>query len=56
MVAGVRIGDDPVRAKQPRSATAWLAKVDPRLPPIPIRVEFPSTIFGTMRMELQKLR
>ena len=56
LVAGVRIGDDPARAKQPRPATAWLAKVDPRLPPIPIRVEFPSTIFGTMRMELQKIR
>ena len=56
LVAGVRIGEDPARAKQPRAATAWLAKVDPRLPPIPIRVEFASTIFGTMRMELQKLR
>jgi hypothetical protein len=56
LVAGVRIGDDPARAKQPRPAMAWLAKVDPRLPPIPIRVEFASTIFGTMRMELQKLR
>ena len=56
LVAGVRIGDDPARAKQPRPATAWLAKVDPRLPPIPVRVEFASTIFGTMRMELQKLR
>lgn len=56
LVAGVRHGDDPVRATQPRSAMAWLARVDPRLPPIPIRVEFPSTIFGTMRMELQQLR
>ena len=56
LVAGVRIGDDPARAKQPRPAMAWLAKVDPRLPPIPIRVEFASTIFGTMRMELQKLK
>lgn len=56
LVAGVRHGDDPARATQPRPATAWLARVDPRLPPIPIRVEFPSTIFGTMRMELQRLR
>ena len=56
LVAGVRIGDDRTRATQPRQAMAWLAKVDPRLPPIPIRVEFASTIFGTMRMELQKLR
>ena len=56
LVAGVRIGDDPARAMQPRPATAWLARVDARLPPIPIRVEFPSTIFGTMRMELQRLR
>jgi hypothetical protein len=30
--------------------------VDPRLPAIPIRVEFPSTIFGTMRMELQRIK
>jgi hypothetical protein len=56
LVAGVRIGDDPARAKQPRPATAWLATVDPRLPAIPIRVEFASTIFGTMRMELQRIR
>lgn len=56
LVAGVRIGDDRTRATQPRQAMAWLAKVDPRLPPIPIRVEFPSTVLGTMRMELQKLR
>jgi len=56
LIAGVRHGDDPVRATQPRAATAWIAKVDQRLPPIPIRVEFPSTIFGTMRMELQKLK
>jgi hypothetical protein len=40
---------------QPRPATAWLAKVDQSLPPIPIRVEFPSTIFGTMRLELLRL-
>jgi hypothetical protein len=56
LIAGVRHGDDRVRATQPRPATAWLAKVDPRLPPIPIRVEFASTIFGTMRMELQQIR
>lgn len=56
LVAGVRHGDDRARATQPRPATAWLAKVDPRLPPIPIKVEFPSTIFGTMRMELQRLK
>lgn len=56
LIAGVRHGDDPARATQPRAATAWIAKVDQRLPPIPIRVEFASTIFGTMRMELQKLK
>ena len=56
LVAGVRHGDDPARATQPRPATAWLARVDARLPPIPIRVEFPSTMFGTMRMDLQRVR
>ena len=56
LIAGVRHGDDRARATQPRTATAWLAKVDPRLPAIPIRVEFPSTIFGTMRMELQRIK
>lgn len=56
LVAGLRHGDDRARATQPRPAMAWLAKVDPRLPPIPIRVEFPSTIFGTMRMELQRIK
>jgi hypothetical protein len=56
LIAGVRHGDDRARATQPRAAMAWLAKVDSRLPPIPVRVEFPSTIFGTMRMELQRIR
>jgi hypothetical protein len=56
LIAGLRHGDDRVRATQPRAAMAWLAKVDPRLPPIPIRVEFPSTMFGTMRMELQRVK
>jgi len=56
LVAGLRHGDDRARATQPRPAMAWLAKVDPRLPPIPIRVEFPSTMFGTMRMELQRVK
>jgi hypothetical protein len=55
LVAGMRHGDDRARAMQPRPATAWLAKVDQSLPPIPIRVEFPSTIFGTMRLELLRL-
>ena len=55
LVAGFRVGDDPARAAEPRPATAWLARIDARLPPIPIRVEFPSTIFGTMRMELRHL-
>ena len=56
LVAGLRHGDDRARATQPRPATAWVAKVDQRLPPIPIRVELPSTIFGTMRLELQRIR
>jgi len=56
LIAGLRHGDDRDRATQPRPAMAWLAKVDQRLPPIPIRVEFPSTMFGTMRMELQRIR
>ncbi|MBM3594120.1 MAG: DUF3108 domain-containing protein [Alphaproteobacteria bacterium] len=56
LIAGVRHGDDRTRATQPRQAMAWLAKVDQRLPPIPVRVEFPSTIFGTMRMELRRIK
>jgi hypothetical protein len=56
LIAGLRHGDDPARATQPRPAMAWLAKVDQRLPPIPVRIEFPSTIFGTLRMELQRIR
>lgn len=52
LVAGFRRGDDPERAGRPREAEAWLAVLEPGRLPMPLRVEFPSTIFGSFRMDL----
>ncbi|WP_198377611.1 DUF3108 domain-containing protein [Neoroseomonas rubea] len=55
LVAGFRAGDDPARAGQPRQAEAWLAVLGAGQPPLPLRVEFPSTFLGAFRMDLVRL-
>nr|WP_245217046.1 DUF3108 domain-containing protein [Neoroseomonas nitratireducens] len=55
LVAGFRVGDDPARAGQPRRAEAWLAVLGAGQPPLPLRVEFPSTFLGAFRMDLVRL-
>lgn len=52
LVAGFRRGDDPARAGRPRQAEAWLAVLGPGQPPLPLRVEFPSTWLGAFRLDL----
>lgn len=52
LVAGFRRGDDPARAGRPRQAEAWLATLGPDQPPLPLRVEFPSTLLGAFRLDL----
>ncbi|MBR0671885.1 DUF3108 domain-containing protein [Neoroseomonas soli] len=55
LVAGFRRSDDPARAGQPRRAEAWLAVLGTGRPPLPLRVEFPSTILGAFRMDLVRV-
>jgi len=55
LVAGFRRGDDPARAGQPRQAEAWLAVLGDGKPPLPLRVEFPSTFLGAFRLDLMRL-
>jgi hypothetical protein len=55
LVAGFRVGDDPARVGQPRRAEAWLAVLGAGQPPLPLRVEFPSTFLGAFRMDLVRL-
>lgn len=55
LVAGFRRGDDPARAGQPRQAEAWLAVMGPGQPPMPLRVEFPSTFLGAFRLDLVRI-
>ncbi len=52
LVAGFRRGDDPAEVGKPREAEAWIAVLGPGLPPMPVRVEFPSTFLGAMRLDL----
>ncbi|MDI3306685.1 MAG: DUF3108 domain-containing protein [Acetobacteraceae bacterium] len=56
IIAGVRRGDDPEEARQPQFGTAWLARVLPGAPPLPVRIEVPSRWFGTIRVVLTGLR
>lgn len=55
LVAGFRKEDDPAQAGRPREAEAWVALFGAGLPPLPVRVEFPSTILGSMRLELTRI-
>lgn len=55
LVAGFRRGDDPASAGRPRQAEAWLAVLGPGQPPLPLRVEFPSTFLGAFRLDLQRV-
>jgi len=55
LVAGFRRGDDPASAGRPRQAEAWLAQFGAGRPPMPLRVEFPSTFLGAFRMDLVRL-
>lgn len=52
LVAGFRRDDDPATAGRPRQAEAWLAVLGPGQPPLPLRVEFPSTFLGAFRLDL----
>ena len=55
LVAGFRRGDDPAQAGRPREAEAWIAVLRPGLPPMPVRVEFPSTFLGSFRLDLLRV-
>jgi hypothetical protein len=55
LVAGFRRGDDPAEVGKPREAEAWIAVLGPGLPPMPVRVEFPSTFLGAMRLDLVRV-
>lgn len=52
LVAGLRGDQDPVEARKPQPATAWLARALPDRGPIPVRIELPSRWFGTIRVIL----
>ncbi|MBB5690243.1 DUF3108 domain-containing protein [Roseomonas alkaliterrae] len=55
LVGGFRRGDDPARAGRPREADAWIATLGPGQPPMPLRVEFPSTFLGAFRLDLVRI-
>jgi hypothetical protein len=55
LVAGFRRDDDPAQAGRPREAEAWIAPPAPGLPLMPLRVEFPSTFLGAMRLDLVRV-
>jgi len=55
LVGGFRRGDDPAQAGRPRQAEAWLAVLGPGLPPLPLRVEVPSTFLGAFRLDLVRV-
>ena len=52
LLAGHRGDQDPVEARQPLPATAWMATVAPARQPLPVRVELASRWFGSVRVVL----
>lgn len=55
LVGGFRRGDDLARVGQPREADAWIATLGPGQPPMPLRVEFPTTFLGAFRLDLVRI-
>ncbi|MBW6396688.1 DUF3108 domain-containing protein [Roseomonas sp. HJA6] len=55
LVSGFRREDDPAQAGRPREAEAWVALFGAGLPPLPVKVEFPSTFLGAMRLDLVRV-
>jgi len=56
VIAGFRRSEDPEEAREPQYGTAWLARVLPGSPPLPVRIEVPSRWFGTIRVVLAEFR
>jgi hypothetical protein len=52
VIAGFRGDQDPEEARRPQPATAWMARVAPGRPPLPVLIEMPSRWFGTIRAAL----
>jgi len=55
LVAGFRRDDDPAEVGRPREAEAWIALFGAGLPPLPVKVEFPSTFLGALRLDLVRV-
>ena len=55
LVAGFRRDDDLAQAGRPREAEAWVALFGAGLPPLPVKVEFPATFWGAMRLDLVRI-
>lgn len=53
-VAGFKPDDDE-RAREPQEGTAWMAPPRPGAPPIPVRVEVPSRLFGSLTVYLMEV-
>lgn len=53
-VAGFK-ADDDARVREPQEGTAWMASPRPGAPPIPVRVEVPSRLFGSLTVYLMEV-
>jgi hypothetical protein len=51
-LAGFRKGEDLEAARRPQSGVAWLAELQPGLPPLPVRIESANRWFGTVTARL----
>lgn len=47
--------DDDARVREPQEGTAWMAAPRPGAPPIPVRVEVPSRLFGSLTVYLMEV-
>lgn len=55
LLGGLRVDQDPTRAREPVETTAWIARVAENAPPVPLRIELASRWWGTMRAVLIRM-
>ncbi len=55
MIAGFRRDESRETIGRPTNGTVWLGIVSPHLPPIPVRLDMETRMFGTVRVDLMRV-
>jgi Protein of unknown function (DUF3108) len=55
LLAGFRRDESRETSARPTNGTVWLGVVSPHLPPIPVRMDVETRMFGTVRVDLTRV-